>query len=269
MSTSKGDTVDKKHRMPSAEVDAERPDDDAKPERVYDLDAADPADDTPPVTAEKDDAETPAADEAVEPAPAARGRGKSPGKFSRREVLDRFQQKNVEIARLTKEKTVLEREKAAVEKERATLAATGAVLETQAAEFKDKWLRTAAEFENYRKRSAKEWELLKQQSKTEVILEVLNSLDDFERAFAVVGDQAESEFVRGIRIIYNNLRQVLQKFGVEEVDALHQPFDPTRHMAIGQVETTEVASGHVVEVAEKGYASNGSVIRPARVIVAK
>ncbi len=263
--------MDKKHRMPAAEVDAERPDDDAsdaKPERVYDLDDADPAGDTVPPVAGEDGAEAaPVADEVVEPAPPARG--KQSGKFSRREILDRFQQKNVEITRLTKEKAVLEKEKAAFEKERATLAASRATLETQAAEFKDKWLRSAAEFENYRKRSAKEWELLKQQSKTEVILEVLNSLDDFERAFAVAGDQAESEFVRGIRLIYNNLRQVLQKFGVEEIDALHQPFDPTRHMAIGQVETTEVASGHVVEVAEKGYASNGSVIRPARVIVAK
>jgi len=260
--------VGKKHRMPAAEVDAGRPDDDAsdvKSDRVYDLDAAAaaPTDDAPPVAAGEDIAEaTPAADELVEPTPSAPARGKQPGKFSRREILDRFQQKNVEITRLTKEKTALEKEKAA-------LAAATAALETQAAEFKDKWLRSAAEFENYRRRSAKEWELLKQQSKTEVILEVLNSLDDFERAFAVAGDQDDSEFVRGIRLIYNNLRQVLQKFSVDEIDALHQPFDPTRHMAIGQVETTEVASGHVVEVAEKGYAVNGVVIRPARVIVAK
>jgi len=260
--------------MPSVEVDAERPDAAAsgvKSDRVYDLDAgvAHPTDDIPPVAAGEDIAEATPADELVEPAPSAPGRGKQPGKFSRREILDRFQQKNVEITRLTKEKTALEKEKAAFEKEKATLAAARAALETQAAEFKDKWLRSAAEFENYRKRSAKEWELLKQQSKTEVILEVLNSLDDFERAFAVAGDQDESEFVRGIRLIYNNLRQVLQKFGVDEIDALHQPFDPSRHMAIGQVETTEVASGHVVEVAERGYAVNGVVIRPARVIVAK
>lgn len=257
--------MSKKHRMPATEVDVERPDgdaNDAQPERVYDLDTADPADDTAPAAAGGDAVEAAPAVDEIESAPDAPARGKKPGRFSRREVLDRFQQKNVEIARLTKEK-------AALEKERTSLAASSAALEAQAAEFKDKWLRSAAEFENYRKRSAKEWELLKQQSKTEVILEVLNSLDDFERAFAVAGDQAESEFVRGIRLIYNNLRQVLQKFGVAEIDALRQPFDPTRHMAIGQVETTEVASGHVVEVAEKGYASNGSVIRPARVIVAK
>jgi molecular chaperone GrpE len=251
--------------MPAPEIAAERPDDDdagaETSERVYDLDAAEPAGEAAPVAAGEEDAEATAGVENAEPAPPKAARGK-PGKFSRRDILDRFQQKNIEITRLTKEKSVLEKEKA-------TLAAATAAFETQVAEFKDRWLRSAAEFENYRKRSAKEWELLKQQSKTEVILEVLSSLDDFERAFAVVGDQADSEFVRGIRLIYNNLRQVLQKFGVEEIDALHQPFDPTRHMAIGQVETTEVASGHVVEVAEKGYAANSSVIRPARVIVAK
>ena len=49
------------------------------------------------------------------------------------------------------------------------------MLEGQVGDLKDKWLRSVAEFENYRKRSAKEWELLKQQSKSEIILEVLNS----------------------------------------------------------------------------------------------
>ena len=82
-------------------------------------------------------------------------------------------------------------------------------------------------------------------------------------------DRESDEFVQGIRLIYNNLVQVLEKQGVTEVDALHQSFDPTRHMAIGQIETTEVASGHVARVVQKGYAFNGIVIRPARVIVAK
>ena len=111
--------------------------------------------------------------------------------------------------------------------------------------------------------------MLKQQSKTEVILEVLNSLDDFERAFATLEATDESEFVRGIRLIYNNLLTALQKLGVTEIDAIGAPFDPNLHMGIGQIETGEVASGHVAQVAQKGYALNGSVIRPARVVVAK
>lgn len=238
--------------------------DDAPNERVYDIDAgsADPIGvgdaDGDLVEAGPDEASGAEAD----PSEAHPKRGRHPLKFSRRDVLDRFQEKNTVIARLTKEKQALEKQLAA-------RPAETAALESQAKDFKDRWLRTAAEFENYRKRSAKEWELLKQQSKAEVILEVLGALDDFERAFAAVEVADESELVRGIRLIYNNLLQTLQKLGVEQIDALGAPFDPNRHMAIGQIETGEVASGHVAQVAQKGYALNGSVIRPARVIVAK
>lgn len=220
-------------------------------ERVYDLDS-DPA--------VPGDGEVPVADAAAEAAPQGRP------KFSRKQILDRFAEKNSALGKLQKEKSTLEKAFAA---ERDAWSAEKSDLDGQAKEFKDKWLRSAAEFENYRKRTAKEWELLKQQSRTEVILEVLNSLDDFERAFAVVEPGNENEFVRGVRLIYNNLLQVLQKMGVAEVDALHQPFDPTRHMAIGQIETDATASGNVAQVITKGYIFNGSVIRPAHVIVAK
>ena len=205
---------------------------------VYDID----------VDPEDESAGGEAADVAAEDDPA-------PGRrVSRKEILDRFQQKNEVISRLTREKKRLEKE--------------NEELAGQAKESKDRWLRSAAEFENYRKRSAREWELLKQQSKSEVILEVLNSLDDFERAFAVVKGAEESEFVQGIRLIYNNLLSGLQKLGVAEVEAHHRPFDPNVHMAIGQIETSEVPSGQVVEVVQKGYSLNGVLIRPARVIVA-
>ncbi|HET6349443.1 MAG TPA: nucleotide exchange factor GrpE, partial [Candidatus Krumholzibacteria bacterium] len=173
------------------------------------------------------------------------------------------------IGKLQKEKTALEKERQQWSAQREIWASEKTALEAQVKESKDKWLRSAAEFENYRKRTAKEWELLKQQARTEVILDVLNSLDDFERAFAVVEPGDENDFVTGIRLIYTNLVQALQKMGVTEVDALHQPFDPALHMAIGQIETTEVASGRVAQVLTKGYSLNGTVIRPAHVIVAK
>jgi molecular chaperone GrpE len=139
----------------------------------------------------------------------------------------------------------------------------------QLKDLNDKWLRSVAEFENYRKRTRKEWELLKQQSRTEVILEILNIVDDFERAFSVAGDGDDSEFVQGIRLIYNNLTSVLGKFGVEEIDSFGKPFDPNFHMAVGQLETEDVESGRVAEIIQKGYRLDETVIRPARVIVAK
>jgi molecular chaperone GrpE len=133
---------------------------------------------------------------------------------------------------------------------------------------KDKWIRSVADFENYRKRAQKEWELLKQQAEGEIFLEVLNVVDDFERAFLVVGER-DDEFVDGIRLIYQNLLSSLGKFGIKKMEALHVPFDPNYHMAIGQIETEEVDSNHVVEVVQQGYLLNTSVLRPARVIVAK
>jgi len=248
--------VEEKEDRPSTEVEAGRAEEPAAAGRVYDLDSdsADPIEEGAPA---------PGGDPPVE-APAPRGRHTL--KVSRKDILDRFSEKNSAINKLMKEKVAVEK---ALAEARDAAASDKAALEAQLKETKDKWLRSAAEFENYRKRTAKEWELLKQQSRTEVILEVLNSLDDFERAFAVVGAESGSEFVKGIRLIHTNLLQVLQKLGVGEIDALHQPFDPVRHMAIGQIETTEAESGHVAQVVTKGYALNGTVIRPAHVIVAK
>jgi molecular chaperone GrpE len=110
--------------------------------------------------------------------------------------------------------------------------------------------------------------LLKQQAKGEVILDILHVVDDFERAFSVAED-TDDEFVQGIKLIYNNLTHVLERAGIKEIEALHEPFDPNYHMAIGQVDNPDGKSGTVVEVVQKGYLLDDNVIRPANVIVAK
>jgi len=175
----------------------------------------------------------------------AKSRPKRP---SSEEILSRLMEKNQVIVKLNK--IILEKDKTTKE-------------------IEDKYLRSLAEFENYRKRSRKEWELLKLQSKAEVILEVLNVLDDFERAFSAVGHEEGDDFFEGIRLIYNNLVLSLERFDVKPIEALDQPFDPIYHMAIAQVDTEDVESNHVVEVAQKGYLMGDIVIRPARVIIAK
>ena len=167
--------------------------------------------------------------------------------ISRKEVLVRLLEKNEMILKLSKEK---------------------AVQDGRLKELNDKWIRSVAEFENYRKRTRKEWELLKQQAKSEVILDILHVVDDFERAFSVAED-TDDEFVQGIKLIYNNLTHVLERTGIREIKALHEPFDPNYHMAIGQVDNPDGKSGTVVEVVQKGYLLDDIVIRPANVIVAK
>lgn len=182
---------------------------------------------------------------------AAAGEGgegdESPSAPSARDVLNRLLEKNEIILDLNRQ---------------------NAEKDKKLKDLNDKWLRSVAEFENYRKRSRKEWELLQRQSRTEVILEILSIVDDFERAFSVAEDR-DDEFVQGIRLIYNNLVGVLDKFGVQEIDAANSPFDPNFHMAVGQIESQDVEPGRVVEVIQKGYRIDDTVIRPARVIVAK
>jgi molecular chaperone GrpE len=171
----------------------------------------------------------------------------APRSPSAKEVLNRLLEKNEIILKLNKD---------------------NAEKDKQLKSLNEKWLRSVAEFENYRKRSRKEWELLKQQSKTEVILEILDIIDDFERAFSAAED-ADDEFVQGIKLIYSKLIGVLQKFGVREIESLNSPFDPNFHMAVGQLDAEDVEPGRVAEVIQKGYLLDDTVIRPARVIVAK
>lgn len=195
------------------------------------------------------DASPKAAPQAKKPADKSADKDGSPGrKLNRREILARL---------MGKSETILE------------LTAENHALKAELAELKDRWIRTAAEFENYRKRTRKEWELLKQQSKAEVILEILGVVDDFERAFSVVDGSDSGEFAQGIRLIHTNFVQVLEKLGIREVAALHEPFDPNFHMAVGQIERDDVDSGNVAEVVEKGFYLDDTVIRPAKVIVTK
>jgi molecular chaperone GrpE len=175
-------------------------------------------------------------------------KARSGGKTTQEEIMTRLVEKDSELDKLNKKISELK------EKEK---------------ELSDKWLRSVAELENYRKRTLKEWELHKRQTKAEVILEVLNVVDDFERAISVIGEDQGDDFVQGVRLIYNNFLLALDRLGVNPVEALDQPFDPVYHMAIAQIESDSAESGHVVEVVQKGYLLDDTVIRPARVIIAK
>jgi molecular chaperone GrpE len=154
------------------------------------------------------------------------------------------------------------------EEEAARLREEVETLRSEIKDLKDRWLRSLADFDNYRKRLRKEWELLQQRSRADLILSVLSVVDDFERAFSVVGDK-DDDFIQGIRLIYNKLTAVLEEAGVRKIEALGTAFDPTYHMAVAQVEREGSESHHVVEVAEEGYCLGDIVIRPAKVVIAK
>lgn len=150
----------------------------------------------------------------------------------------------------------------------ARLADEVAKLRSETKDLKDKWVRCAADYDNFRKRVRREWELLQQRTRAESVLGILPVVDDFERAFSVIGDK-DDDFIRGIRFIYNKLAATLEEAGVRRIDALGTAFDPTRHMAVAHIEREGAESGQVVEVVEAGYSLGDIVVRPAKVVIAK
>lgn len=142
-------------------------------------------------------------------------------------------------------------------------------LQYEKAELNDKYLRLFSEFDNFRKRINKEKiDIIKTASK-EVIEGLLPVLDDFDRALQHLKDQdADEETIHGIDLIYSKLLNNLKSKGLEPMDSKGKEFDTDFHDAITQIPApTDDLKGKVVDVAEKGYLLNGTIIRHAKVVV--
>jgi molecular chaperone GrpE len=137
---------------------------------------------------------------------------------------------------------------------------------------RDKWLRAMAEFENYRKRARRELESSINLARADVLKQLLEVLDNFERALDAF-DQAETPpdetFVKGVRLIQDQFLKVLRDNDVIRIEAVGAPFDPNLHEAVSQMETDEIPSQHVARVVKEGYRLNDMVLRPAMVVVAQ
>ncbi len=137
------------------------------------------------------------------------------------------------------------------------------------AELNDKYLRLLAEYDNYKKRTAKEKEALKSDSVGEAVTALLPIIDNFERAIAAFTDaDKETEFYKGIEMIYTQTKESFIKLGVEEIKALGEEFNPELHNAVMHIDDESVADNTVVEEFQKGYTYNGKVIRYSMVKVA-
>ncbi|GAW93452.1 nucleotide exchange factor GrpE [Calderihabitans maritimus] len=130
--------------------------------------------------------------------------------------------------------------------------------------------RLQADFDNYRRRSRKELQDMAEYASEKLILRLLPVLDNFERAIASAPeDQLAASYVDGVNMIYRQLVEVLQQEGVASIEAVGQPFDPEKHEAVMQIETSEYEDNTVVEELRKGYTLKGKILRPAMVKVAK
>lgn len=134
-------------------------------------------------------------------------------------------------------------------------------------QLNDKYLRTMAEFENFRKRTQHEKAELLLNGGRDVIKLVLPVVDDMERALATIPEDNDAR--EGVQLIYNKLVNTLQSKGLKPIEAKGERFDDNIHDAVAQFPAADEAQkGLVVDVVEKGYYLNDSVLRHAKVVVA-
>lgn len=136
-------------------------------------------------------------------------------------------------------------------------------------EYLDSLQRLQADFDNYRKRVTRESETSSGRVAAEIVEELLPVLDNFERAMQAAMNHDKQVLSEGVELVFRQLREVLDRRGLCEIEAMGEDFDPAHHEAVLCQSSDVHDEGKVVDVLEKGYRVNDKVVRPARVIVSE
>ena len=141
----------------------------------------------------------------------------------------------------------------------------------EAAEAHDKYLRTSADFDNYRKRMQRDLADFRKYSNEQMARELLSVVDHLSLAIKHASEAGETSdgLRQGVELVYKQLRDVLEKFGITAFASQGEPFDPAKHEAIMQEPTDAVPENTVVQVFQEGYLYHDKVLRHARVSVSR
>lgn len=138
-------------------------------------------------------------------------------------------------------------------------------------QVKDQYLRAKADFENFKRRIEKEQTQWYRAAQAQLMLDLLEIVDNFDRALEETQKQEQSEqfkaWLEGFELIHKSLHKLLSDYEIEEIAV--DSFDPHLHEAVSQIKSEEHKSGEIVEVMQKGYTFKGEVLRPAKVTVAQ
>ncbi len=142
-------------------------------------------------------------------------------------------------------------------------------LNEKLAESNDRYTRLVAEFDNYKKRTSKEKLELMQSAGKDVLVKLLPVLDDFDRSMSFMKDIPNDDSVKqGVELVNTKFRKTMEQLGLKEMDVIGKPFDPEFQEAITSIPApTDDLKNKVIDVIEKGYFLNDSVIRFAKVVV--
>ena len=134
----------------------------------------------------------------------------------------------------------------------------------------DQLLRKQAEFENYKKRVMEERQRDRKYALQDFLMEAIETLDIFDKAVSIpTEDELLKKYLSGFIMVNNRLKNILENYGVVQINCLNKPFDPSFHSALETIEVEGVESNIVVEVVMTGYMYKDRVLRPAMVKVSK
>ena len=139
-------------------------------------------------------------------------------------------------------------------------------LQSKVEASEDKYKRLQAEYSNYIRRTQQEKETIGVFANEKIITELIPVIDNMERALDACPDKEEALY-KGVDLVYKQLKDSLVKFGVEEIEALNEEFNPHLHLAVMQENVEDVEPNKVIMVMQKGYKLKTKVLRPAMVKV--
>jgi molecular chaperone GrpE len=142
--------------------------------------------------------------------------------------------------------------------------------QAEAAKNKDGWLRTAADFDNFRKRSRRDLDDARRGGREDLVRAFLPIFDNLDRAIqSSVRSSDVKAMVEGLAMIQRQFVDALAREGIARIPTIGQPFDPSIHEAIQQVETDEHPPGTVIAEVQSGYTQGERLMRAAMVVVAR
>ena len=156
------------------------------------------------------------------------------------------------------------------EAEEDAIAADLAKARAEAESYLDDLRRLQADFDNYRKRTLREQTARAASASQALVTRLLPVLDNFELAVSAAEQSRDFDrMLKGVEMVFGELRQALEGEGLVKIEAEGKPFDPERHEAVIAVEEEDTEPGMVVDIVRAGYELRGKVLRPAMVKVAK
>lgn len=142
-------------------------------------------------------------------------------------------------------------------------------LEKELEETKDKMLRVLAESENTRKQIEKNRIDMAKYGVQPLARELVNVLDNFERALNSLSETVEKKTLEGFELIQKDIINILEKFNVKKIEALGKPFDANIHQAMFEKPTEDFEDGAICEIVQDGYKLHDRLLRPAMVGISK